>query len=1028
MKRKALRKDFFMEIRKSMGRFLSIFFIVAIGVAFFSGIRATEPDMRFSGDAYFDEKNLYDIQIMSTLGLTDADIEALKEVKGIDKVEYGYSTDVLCLDADSQKAVHIMSILPTMNALTVEEGRMPEKFDECVVDTDFLSESQYKVGDTIVFSSGTDDALEDTLKTYSYKIVGAVSSPCYIAFQRGNTTIGTGSLSGFVGVPEESFTMDVYTELYASVKGAKNKTAFTDAYTDCVEDTKERVEAIRKEREDARYNEIVEEATGKLNDAKQELSDAKAEADEKLADAQNQLTDGRAQLTDGRAQLQSARIELENSKNQLYAAQSELDTNIANVNQQIEALNQQIEALNAVKDQYNALAASGMTDEQTLGTLQVMQEQIAQGDAQIAAASEQLSGAQAQFDAAQAQINAGWGQIASGEQELTNAEAEIAQKEQELIDAQAEYEDAKNEADEKIADGEREISDAEEEIRKIEHAKWYINDREDMTDYTGYGENADRMRAIGEVFPVLFFLVAALISLTTMTRMVEEQRTQIGTMKALGYERRSIAGKYLGYALFATLAGCVLGVAFGEKIFPYIIITAYGIMYQHIPNIVIPYNLQYALMASGAALACTLLATFSSCYKELKGQAAELMRPPVPKKGKRVFLERVPIIWKNLTFSWKATIRNLVRYKKRLFMTIFGISGCMALLLVGFGLEDSIFNIGVLQYEELQVYDGNLILNEDASREEQDETCKKLRQDKRVEKTAENLLKQVTIKNGSSSGDVYLNVPENVDEFAEFIYLRSRVTKEEYSLNEDSAVLTEKVAKKLGVDVGDTVYIKDDEKGELEVKITAVCENYMYHYLYMAPSLYEKIYGTTPEYNSVYFSVKEGKEGQISEVGETILEEKGALSISYSADIEKQLEDMLSALDIVIVVLVISAGMLAFVVLYNLNNINITERKRELATLKVLGFYPGEVAMYVYRENIILTILGAFVGMALGKVLHQFIIQTVEIDTAMFGRNIDFSSFLYGFVITVAFSVFVNAVMYIKLKKIDMVESLKSVE
>lgn len=1221
MGKKALRKDFFMEIKTSFGRFLSIFFIVAIGVAFFSGIRATEPDMRYSGDEYFDEKNLYDIQVISTLGLTDDDIKALEAVDGVEKVEYGYSVDALCLANDSQQAVHIMSILPTMNLLTVEEGRLPEKSNECVVDVDYLGTSGYKIGDRITFISGTDDDITDTLSTDTFTIVGTVSSPCYIAFHRGSTTIGTGSIAAFISVPEESFSIDVYTELYASVKGAAELLEFTDSYSDRIEEVKDNVEAIRKKREAIRYQDIIDEANEELDDAKEELADAKKKAEKELNDARKKLDDGRKQLNDGKAKLNDSAVELENSRAELISGQNEVDQNTAELNKQNDLLNEKIEeynqhveeyneqlkeyekklaeyneqlaefnerkkefnekkreyeeqkaaydqgmreyhqnkqlleeqgaqieagfteleagfselnagieALNIAKEQqkvlqaqYNKLVDSGQGSSQAasemLATLQQMgagiaasQEQIdanqkklldsqaqleagktqleagwaqleagkaeldaagpllEEGRLQIEAAQAQIDSAQAQFDDgkarlddgkaqlddgkaqlddalaqledgkkqiasgrnqladAQARINDGWVQLRQGESKLADAREEIAEKEQELKDAEAEFQEAEEEADEKIADGEKKIRDAEDEISKIEHAKWYINDRDDLPEHGGYGENADRMRAIGKVFPVLFFLVAALISLTTMTRMVEEQRTQIGTLKALGYERHSIAGKYLGYACLATVTGSIAGVLFGEKVFPYVIIIAYGIMYEHIPNIVVPYNISYALMASAAALACTLLATIFSCYRELREQSAELMRPPAPKQGKRVLLERIPFIWNRLNFTWKATIRNLIRYKKRFFMTIFGIGGCMALLLVGFGLKDAIFEIGLLQYHELQIYNGDIILNEDASQKEKTQAYETLAEDSRVEKTELNLLKQVTISHGDTKKDVYLNVPEDVELFPEFVVHRDRITKEIYTLDDEGAILTEKMAKQLQVQTGDTISIQDDVKGEVEVKISAICENYMQHYLYMTPAVYEKAYGRSPEYNSVYFIMKEGKEQELEDVGESVLKEKGALSASYTKDIEAQLNDMLVSLNIVMVVLVISAGMLAFVVLYNLNNINITERKRELATLKVLGFYPGEVAQYVYRENVILTILGAFTGMILGKFLHQFVIVTVEIDSAMFGRNIDFSSFVYGFLITVGFSAFVNGVMYFKLKKINMVESLKSVE
>ncbi len=1179
MKKKALRKEFYMEIRRSLGRFLSIFFIVAIGVAFFSGIRASEPDMRLSGDKYFDEKNLMDIQVISTLGLSERDVKALEAVEGIEKVEAGYSIDALCMKEDSQAAVHVMSVLPSLNMVTAEEGRLPKSWDECAVDADFLAESGYKIGEKIHLTSGKEDSITDTLKTDTFTIVGTVSSPCYISFGRGSTNIGTGSVSGFISVPEESFKLDVYTEIYAAVDGAKDFTAFTDEYEECVSAVLKNVEAIKEERQKMRRQEIVDEAESELDEAREKLEDAKKEAEEELGDAKKELDDGWQQLNDGKAKISASWTELENSRAALISGQEELNVNRrtvedsqaelnskqAELNAQLKELNTQQELLDAEKipleeqqaqvdnlrellnqkqtelDQAKVSIVQLQSDNEGLNTeiteitasgeglqaeltamqnelngldpslpeqaerieelntliadninkisdvqikleevytqfatnqaiIDMMQQEVEKGQAELTAGQQQIDEGQAELDkywakvndaqqilsdgraeltagqqqidegqaqldaawvqleSAQAEINSGWVQLTDGQNQLASAEAEIVENEKKLADGQKEYDEGRLEADAKIADAEAEIKDAEDEISKIENAKWYIYDRDNLNDYTGYGENADRMRAIGEVFPVLFFLVAALISLTTMTRMVEEQRTQIGTMKALGYNRFSIAGKYIGYAFLATVAGCILGILFGEKVFPYIIIYAYGIMYQHMDTYVIPYNIQYALLAALAAMACTLLATVFSCYKELREQAAELMRPPTPKQGKRVLLERVPFIWGRLSFTWKSTIRNLVRYKKRFFMTIFGIGGCMALLLVGFGLKDSIFDIGLLQYHELQLYDGNMILNEDAEKEEQEQAIRVLEQDSRVEATAVNFLKQVKVGADKTWKDVYLNVAEDTEGFSEFIVFRNRRTKEIYTLDDEGVILTEKMAKELDVEPGDTIYIKDDVKGEIPYTISAVCENYMQHFLYMTSDGYKRGYGNEPKYNSVYYSVKDGEEDTIKSVGEDVIKEEGALSVSYASGIEAQLDDMLGSLNIVIVVLVISAGMLAFVVLYNLNNINITERKRELATLKVLGFYPLEVAEYVYRENIILTILGGFFGIVCGKLLHRFIIVTVEIESAMFGRNIDFSSFIYGFLITFGFSILVNGVMYFKLKKIDMVESLKSVE
>lgn len=1198
MKKKALKKDFYMEIRKSMGRFLSIFFIVAIGCAFFAGIRSSEPDMRYSGDAYFDRKNLMDLQVISTMGLTDEDVEAIEKLDGIEKPEAGYSVDALCTEGDNQIVMHVMSLLPSMNQVQVENGRLPEKSDECVVDADFLSKSTLKIGDRVTLSSGTDKPVTDSLKGDTFTIVGSVSSPCYIGFQRGSTTIGSGNISAFLCVPEESFCMEVYTEIYAQVKGAEKLTAFTDQYDQRIDSVMKEVEAIKEEREKARYNEIVAEASEKLADAEKEITDAEAELEQGKAEAQEKLTAAREKLENAQKELEQAKKELASSqakiassKEELEQAQKELnepsgkiaagekelneksialatlkeqkDTlqgQLAALEQQKEELSgqkttleaqkrtlqegqknlldtqavlqQQISRLKAEKEDLNAegirlseeketlqkeyeelksqYEASGDTEilkqveakkaqldevnakiaensakiEQNKTLLETVEsqmdpleeklvqmkngleqtetalEKISAGLSEIEAGQEQMqtgltqmesyiSSGEFQLQAAREQLESGKNQILSGQRQIEDARKRIADGEEKiqagikqiqdgetgLADGWIEYQDGERQANAEIADGEAQIADAKvqladakKEIEQIEKPTWYIYDRSHLPEYSGYGDNADRMKAIGEVFPLIFFLVAALISLTTMTRMVEEERTLIGTLKALGYSKKSIAAKYLGYAVLATLTGGIFGVMIGEKILPYIIITAYKIMYRHLPDVEIPYNLYYGVLACVAALLCTVAATIFSCMKELKEQAAELMRPPAPKQGKRVFLEYIPFLWKRLNFTWKSTVRNLMRYKKRFFMTIFGIGGCMGLMLVGFGLKDSISSIVPLQYEDIQLYDGNVILQSDVTMQEKQEVYEALEKNSQVVATAEDLLQKITIEHDGVSKEVYLNVPENVEKFSDFVVLQDRTTKEKYQLTDKGAVLTEKMAKELGVSAGDTVTIKEENEKERTVKISQICENYMSHYLYMTPAVYKAAYGKEPKYNSIYYRTEGRTTKEAELVGEAALKLDGALSVSYTTELRQQVDDMLQSLDIVIVVLIISAGMLAFVVLYNLNNINITERKRELATLKVLGFYDKEVTEYVYRENILLTLIGSVFGMLLGKILHRFIIVTVEIDSVMFGRNINTISFVYAFLLTVVFSLFVNGVMYFKLKKINMVESLKSVE
>ena len=1103
MKMKPTHKDFYMEIRKSPGRFLSILFIVALGVAFFSGIRASEPDMRLTGDTYFDESNLMDIKAFSTYGVTQDDVDAILKIDGVEHAEGAYSADFMQVVDKKQKVLHVISLQDEMNQVKLSDGRMPQKAGECLADQD----AGYKVGDTIKLRSGTSDEVIDTLTTDTLRVVGLCSSPMYISYGRGSATIGTGTISAFVMVPEETFDMDVYTEVYVQVKGAKNEVAFTDGYDKKVEKVLDQIEDITDERAEIRKQELVNEAQEKIDEAREELEQGRADAASeladaaaKIADAEEQLTNGKAQITSGKKQIASAKntlnkkeSELEQAQNQYNAglaqlqegeaqyeaglaqyeaAKPEAEAKIQSGREEIEKKKQELAEAPAKLEQLKQMVA-GLEQKQTAGiitekeeaTLKELKENripqleyfiangeqlIVSGEAELDAAQKQLDDTAAtlaqtksELDAAKAslngvpqqlasgksQIQSGWAEIRKQEKKLEEGAAEIAENEAKVAEAKIEYANGEEEAAQKIAEGEQKIADAEAKVQDIEKPTWYVYDRDTLTEYSGYGENAERLGAIGRVFPVLFFLVAALISLTSMTRMVEEQRTAIGTMKALGYSKMSIAKKYLGYALIATAGGSVLGVLIGEKILPYIIVYAYGILYKHITHILIPYQWIYAWMAAAAAIVCTMAATFFACYKELVAQPAVLMRPPAPKNGQRVFLERIKFIWKHLSFTWKSCIRNLTRYKKRFFMTVFGIGGCMGLMLVGYGIKDSCYEIAELQFRDIQMYDGSVYLKEDISDETRQNLLDYMKDDSDISHYMQTSMKNVTLVNGKNKRDTYQVVfsePKDVKDYFDF---HDRKSKEEYMLDDEGVIISEKTGKLLNAKAGDTIEIKDEENGNKKVKIAHICENYMGHYIFFTPSYYEKVYGENSEYNSIFFAGQKGDtQEDYNKIGEDILTQDGALSVSYMRDIEKQLDDMLKSLNLVIVVLIISAGMLAFVVLYNLNTVNITERQRELATLKVLGFYDLEVAEHVYRENVLLTFIGAAVGVVLGKFLHAFIIDTVEVDTAMFGRNINFSSYMYSLLFTILFSLIVNGIMYFKLKKIDMVESLKSIE
>ena len=1355
---KALRKEFWMEIRKSKSRFISILLIVALGVAFFSGIQASSPDMRYSGDAYYDESSLMDIKVVGTMGLTSDDVSSIESIDGIESAEGAWSTDVMCGEGQKQKVLHIESINDTVNKLDVQEGRLPEKSGEIFLDSTFASSNEYKVGDKVALREEGDSPV---LVTTEYTVVGTGRSPLYISFNRGNTTLGTGEVNGFGYVLPEDFDQEIYTQIYVTVHGAKGLTSYTDGYENLIAKIKDRVENIADDRCQIRLAAVKADAQEEINDAQKKLDDGKKEADEKLADAKeeldkgekdledgrkeyedgksqledakteladgkkqledakteladgkNQLEDAKAQLADGKSQLESARSQLSSSKSQLDTARSQLDDGWSQVNAakaqladgqaqldsaqkqvtsglaeleenqktldenkakladgkaQIEAGEQQLEAakqtlttkqseldqskaeiiagqqqiestrtqLNAQKQQitdglsqvsageaqlqdgisalesakaqltelqsqleivrasYNAalenpdasqeeidilaaqvsaleeqeaavsqqiqaseaqiesqrqqLAATRSELESGLAAVENGLSQLSQKESELNAGREQITAGQAEIDAGWIQIqeqentlaaskaeieageqelekgqkqlkaakkklnkaqkeidsnaetlaagqaeldanvaklndneaqyasgleqyNSGARQIAENEAKLTSGEQEIAENEakladgekeiadnekkladgekeitdnekklqdaakdlkkgeKDLADGKKEYEDAKKDAEDEIAENQQKLDDAKKELEDLEMPEWMVTDREELPEYTDYGDNADRLRNIGQVFPVIFFLVAALISLTTMTRMVEEQRTQIGTLKALGYKKSAIAAKYICYAFFATLLGSVLGMLIGEKIIPYIIITAYGIMYHNVANTIsIDYQPGFALIASTASVVCTVGATLFASGKELQETPASLMRPPAPKEGKRVLLERLTFIWKHLSFSWKSTIRNLFRYKKRLIMTVFGIAGSMGLMLVGFGIQDSISDIAAIQYRELQHYDGMVIEDSDATEEEHAELFEYMKENEQIAHCNRVQMTKISAPKGSSNISIYLFVPESLSEFARDVTLKNRITGETYELTDEGAAISEKTASLLGLKVGDMIPLKKGDK-EYKVRVAVITENYMSHYLYMTPRVYEQTFGEMPEYENIVFTMQEDCKDDLEMAGTRILANPGALSISYTSSLASQVDRMLSTLDAVILVLIVSAGMLAFVVLYNLNNINITERQRELATLKVLGFYDGEVSQYVLRENVILTVLGIMFGAVFGILIHRYVITTVEVDAVMFGRNIKPLSFLYSGILTSIFSIVVNGVMHFKLKTIDMVESLKSVE
>ena len=931
--KRSLKKDFFREIKNSRNRFISIMLIVALGVAFYAGIRAAGPDMSLTADSYYDSSNLMDIRVLSTWGLEEADIALLEDIEGVTKVQPGYSRNVYGYIGDTQHIIQVFSMPETINQPTLVEGRMPEEKGECVIDEHLFIAQGYTVGQVITIESGDDTALSEMFAQDAFEIVGVVNSAYYLSRSRDSASFGDGTVDGYIYVPEEAFDSEVYTEVYLTVEGADQLVSGEDGYYDLVEAVEDTVEDALKERKDNRYSEVLQEA-------KEEIE----ENEKKLLDAEIEIADGEAALAEAKEELESneqqAQREFADTKKQLEAYRQEYEDGVNKIAEGEAALNeaksQLAEKEAGLIEQESALdamiAALGENDPQVLavaGMLTQARSELESAKAQLAVKEQEIEAGKAALETSRIQLEQGEQEYSAAvkrvNREIENGKEEIAEKEEELLDGKKE-----------IEEGKEELEEAKAELLDLEEPEYYVLDRSSLAGCVEFEQDADRIDAIGKVFPAIFFIVAALVSLTTMTRMVESDRTQIGTLKALGYQNGQIAAKYICYALFATVIGSLFGMVVGQKLLPAIILEAYSMMYDHLPESLCPLNVTYSVTSTLLAIATTVLATIAACYKELVAVPAVLMRPVAPKKGKRVFLERIPFIWKKLSFTNKVTVRNLLRYKKLFFMTVFGIGGCMALLLVGFGVKDSIFSIINEQFGKVFLYDCALTINEDASLAELDVLQDYLDEHEMITDYLSVHMASGDVKTEEAKKTAYICVPKDVNVLSDYINLINRVSGETYVLDDTGVIISEKLASLLKVSVGDSITLVDEEEGNKQVTVTAIVENHLQHYVYMSPSLYEDLYGENVSYNQLLVNGNIEQENQMTE---ELLTLKAVEAVSMSADAKESVMEMLDSMNLVIAVLIVAAGALAFVVLYNLNNINITERKRELATSKVLGFY-----------------------------------------------------------------------------------------
>ena len=1107
-------------VRSTLSRFFAIFAIVALGVGFLAGLLTSPVDMRLSAESYYDAYQMYDMQVVSTQGLTADDLTAVQELDGVEKAVAVKDTDLVLQSPAGSNITVRMHTMPgetadtfSLNKLQLLDGRFPENAGECVVvSAKTLVESPVKIGDSLIL---TEDNAETTREhsPSAFTVVGFVKTPAYLSIEKEHTNVGSGTISMVAYTPPASFSYDYYTAIYLTLSGALPLDSFGSAYDELVDKTASALEEIRPQRETLRYEAIKTTANNALQDAEQEYSSKKAEAEQKLADAQKELDDGRAKIADGEnqlvaarqqitdgenelalqkeqfqstitekqaqidngyAQIQSYQTQLQNGETQLTAAQREYQTQ----NSQIEQLeagkaafiqsmsdagmpladhsdaavialiqslleNQSvppdnIAPITALRDGLSALAASGTTLENSRQALQTAKTTLDAKTAELAAQKQQLAAQKSELDSAAIQLENGKAaaqeQFAAAESKLTSARsdyenglAELESSKIKLAEGQKEYDSAKQEADQKLVDGKQKINEAKQEIDDIQKGKWYIKDRMDNTSFASFSSNADKIANIAKVFPVFFFLVAALVALTTMTRMVDEERLQIGTLKALGYTTVQIAAKYLLYAAFASITGSAAGMAIGMKILPTIIMDAYNIMYD-LPAIFAPFHLAYGLLAGSVAVLCTLAATLNACWSALREAPAKLMLPKAPKAGKRILLERFTFLWKNMKFTHKVTARNLFLYKKRFIMTIVGIAGCTALLVTGFGIRDSISNIAHKQFVELQNYQMLAALDDT------DEAgIAKLQQDfKKNTRIADTLAvlqndsKIIPANKNRPADSLIIEVPESTEKLNTFFNFRHRTNSKPVIFDENAVVITEKLAERQHLSIGDTITVENKNNVRASFTITDICENYTYHYLFLSQASYEAAFGEKATPNILLLSLAESTEN--STLPADLLGIDGIAGVEFTSEIASSFEKSITSINYIVYVLIVSAGALAFVVLYNLTNINITEREKELATIKVLGFYDREVSAYIYRETAMLTLIGTLCGLGFGVLLHQFVIRTSEVDLVMFGRSIYGLSYLWAALLTIIFALLVNLVMYRKLKHINMVESLKAPE
>lgn len=955
----------FREIKDTFGRFLALLLIIALGVGFFAGLKVTDPAMRKSMQEYLTNQNFYDYRLISSLGFEDEDIEYIKNHVTARAVEPSIAFDILADYNESSHAIKAISIPEKINTIVLVEGSMPKADDECLVDS-YLFENDV-IGETLQISTSNEAEDLEHFKYKEYKIVGIVKSPLFIQYERGSTALGSGVLDGFVYMTEGGFDSEVYTDCY--VKLDSDLQLYSDEYNDLIESKESDIQTVLDRAVNNRYERIVADANDKIAEAEAELEKSQEENGAKLTEAKEELDLAKNQLEDAKAQIS----EYEAQEEELKAALDEMLRNISQMEQLREATPEYFDEMS-----YQNLLA---TYQQYSGNLYALQSGI------------------------------------------ETAKSEYSKGLKEYDNGLAEYEEGLQEFNNKIEDAKTEIEDGKKDISDIDKASTYLLERDSNIGYVCFESDSTIVGAIANVFPLFFFLVAALVCMTTMNRMVEDQRTQIGVLKALGYSNTSIMSKYVLYSGLASFFGTTLGFIAGTIAFPKAIWFAYQMMYNT-TDIDYYFSLEMLIISFVVAFLCSVGVTILSCRYEMGEMAASLMRPKAPKAGKRIFLEYIPIFWNRLKFLKKVSLRNIFRYKARLFMMVLGIGGCTALLVAGLGIYDSIADIANNQFANISKYDIEITLK--------DGTDGEVLALENLGYTTEDYLlyyhTSVDMKAGKNTKNIYLNVYENNAEIDSFYDMHdAKGNHIEFSdLQDNETIINKGISDRYGIKIGDTITISSESMEKTEFKVAAINENFINNFMYLSRSGYESSIGNLPEKKNVYLNVKEGQDPH--EISAKIMNDSSVSVVSATVDMLDRVDSMMKSLNIIVYLVVGCAMALSAVVVYNLTNINIAERVREIATVKVLGFYKDETRSYVFRENILLSIMGAALGLLLGKLLHAFIMSEIVVDLITFDVRVTLLSYALAFALTVLFTFIIDLFMGNKLEKISMTESLKAVE